>query len=235
MRERVQLIRVSHPHLGPYEADLIATANGEEQGHVVYLPFSPEDSPLRLGERIVMSWYGESSKRGRGIVEEIRPEDIETHESEWQTLKLSVSMQDLGLNLRHYPRLIGGFEFFYASFEEIETPEEWLLSTTQQDEVRSDARFKQPTDELINFSVSGLSFESNHPIDISSSLACAIAIGGSSDLIRCLGKVVRCVKADRVYQIALHFISPPQDLIDELSEFTLKIQREETGGGVDEV
>ena len=109
------------------------------------------------------------------------------------------------------------------------------MSSTQSDEVRADSRFHQPNDELINFSVSGLSFESNHPIDHSSSLACAIAIGGASDLIRCLGKVVRCEKSDDGYQIALHFISPPQALIDALSEFTLKIQREETGGGVDEV
>ena len=235
MRERVQLIRVSHPHLGPYEADLIASVNGEDQGHIVYLPFGPEDSPLCLGERIVMSWYGESSKRGRGIVEDIRSEDIDTHESDWQTLKVSVAMQDLGLNLRHYPRLVGGFEFFYISFEEMETPEEWLLSTNQSDNIRSDGRFNQPNDELINFSVSGMSFESDHPIDISSSLVCAIGVGGSSELIRCLGKVVRCVHIDDCYQIALHFISPPDPLINALSEFTLKIQREETGGGVDEV
>jgi hypothetical protein len=230
MRERVQLIRVSHPYLGSYEADLVSTNDADKQGYAVYLPVSEDDMPLETGERVILKWDDEVNKRGRGVVESIDVEDHQEHESDWQTLKISVAIKDHNSNLRHYPRLLGGFEFLYASLDEIDNVEEWLSNRIESISIRSDSRFSQPKDELINFSVSGFSFESEHPIDNSTPLVCAVGVESTTELIRCLAKVVRCQKNEEIYEVAVHFISPPQRLINALSEFTLKLQRQQTEG-----
>ena len=49
-------------------------------------------------------------------------------------------------------------------------------------------------------------------------------------LTRCLGKVVRCEARDDRFIIAINFVSPPPELTQKLSDFTLKLQRIETEG-----
>lgn len=237
MRERVQLIRVSHPELGPYEADLISNQGIEDIEYTVYMPVNNEDFPLASGERLVLRWDDESQRRGRAIVEGIDNEgdQQERHDLNWQTFKVSVHIQDHASNLRHYPRLIAGFEFFYASLHEIEEGEDWLTTTTTLDLHRQDTRFSRPIDDLINFSVSGLSFESKTAIDSSSPLLCAIGVDRSKVLIRCLSKVVRCALEGEYYSVAIHFISPPLELAETLSDVTLRLQRIETEGETYEV
>ena len=232
MRERVQLIRVSHPELGPYEADLISVGGEESLDYTVYLPLSDQDVPLEANERLVLRWEDESQKRGRAVVEEVDTDSETAEDSElsWQTFKISVQIQDSAANLRHYPRLVAGFEFFYASLHDIIEGEDWLTNTTTLDLHRQDTRFSRPLDKLINFSVSGLSFESDVAIDSSSPLLCAIGIDRSKLLIRCLSKVVRCEQEEGHYSVAIHFISPPVELAEALSEMTLRLQRKETEG-----
>jgi hypothetical protein len=207
------------------------------QEYTLYLPISDEDTPLEAGERLVLRWDDETQKRGRAIVEEINndKESASGHDLSWHTFKISVQIQDHVSNLRHYPRLLSGFEFFYASLHEIDEGEDWLTNTTTLDLHRLDIRFSRPIDELINFSVSGLSFESNEPIDNSSPLLCAIGVDRSKALIRCLSKVVRCEREGDHYCVAIHFISPPVELAETLSDVTLRLQRKETEGELHEI
>ncbi len=230
MRERVQLIRVSHPTLGPYEADLTRLDQSDQETYTVYLPVNDQDTPLQVGERLVLKWALGQQKRGRGVVEEVHTDELEGHDLSWQTYRVSVQIQDHASNLRHYPRMIAGFEFFYAPLLEIEEGEEWLTVTSSLDNLRADPRLSHPIDNLLDFSVSGLSFEAKKPVDSSSPLLCAIGIGYPAQLIRCLSKVVRCEPEEDHYAIAIHFISPPVELAQALSDYTLRLQRKETEG-----
>ena len=73
MREQIQLIRVSHPHLGSYEADIVKTESPMEAPdqfeYVAYLPVSSESTPFAEGERVVIKW-GDNNLRGRGMISE---------------------------------------------------------------------------------------------------------------------------------------------------------------------
>lgn len=241
MRERVQLVRVSHPHLGHYEADLVVLDNHLDAERVagcqVFLPMSKDGIPLEVGERVVIRWMGESTMRGRGVVAEIGQEDEEDRDDQWLTYKLEITLQDHVSNLRHYPRMLGGIRLYFAPVEAIEDADAWLASEGGDEELSQDERFHTSIDELMNFSVSGLSFEASIELDPSIPLICAIGVGGGDRLIRCLGKVVRCVEigSSSRYEVALHLISPPHELVEELSAFTLRLQKIETEGESDEV
>ena len=234
MREQIQLIRVSHPHLGSYEADIVKTGAPMEAPdqfeYVAYLPVSPESTPFTSGERVVVKW-AENNLRGRGVVSEIGEEDQVGGDQTWRTLKLSITLKEPTLNLRHYPRLFGGISLFYARVEAVEDTEAWLTQSGTSQELIDDERFSAPLDRLMNFSVSGLSFEADEPLSTSRLLLCAIGLNAEGSLVRCLGKVVRCQNKDDRFLIALNFISPPPELTQQLSEFTLKLQRLETEGG----
>ena len=238
MREQIQLIRVSHPHLGSYEADIVKTESHAEAPddveYVAYLPVNPESTPFTAGERVVVKW-SENNLRGRGTISGIGEEERTGGDQAWRTLKLSITLKEPTLNLRHYPRLFGGLSLFYTTVEMIEDAEAWLTRSGGVQELVDDERFSAPLDPLMNFSVSGLSFEAREPLNTSHLLLCAIGLYTDSKLARCLGKVVRCQPKDDRFLIALNFVSPPPELTQQLSEFTLKLQRLETEGDRDEV
>ena len=238
MREQIQLIRVSHPHLGSYEADIVKTGSPMEVPdhieYVAYLPVSPESAPFTSGERVVIKW-GENNLRGRGVISEIGEEAQEGGDQTWRTLKLSITLKEPTLNLRHYPRLFGGISLFYTMLEAVEDAEAGLTQSGSAQELIDDERFSAPLDPLMNFSVSGLSFEADEPLSKSLLLLCAIGLNAESGLVRCLGKVVRCKTKDDRFLIAINFVSPPPELTQQLSEYTLRLQRLETEGDLHEV
>lgn len=241
MREHAQLIRVSHPHLGSYEVDLVpvyplpdATT---EVDYYAYVLINNESEPLVSGERVVLKWVN-STQHGRGEITEVTEEPEEGSEAtEWRTFKVSISMREQNLNLRHYPRLLGGLSLLYASLESITNPEAWLNEVVDHEAevLEADPRFSAPLDSLMNFSVSGLSFESERALDTSHFLLCSLGLGGEEERVRCLAKVVRCHESDQHFNIALSFVSPPPKLTQKLSAFTLKLQRIETEGERDEI
>lgn len=252
MRERVQLIRVSHPHLGPYEADLVPASqihtSGESDplssdsppaidthlGYIAYLFVQSGSVTPAVGERVVLRWDEEESGRGRGVITHVKADRQEGDDTEWVTFKLLIELQERDRDFRHYPRMIGGIELWYAPMEDVEESEAWLNGETSAFEL-DDARFMRPIDALMNFSVSGLSFEAQKPLDLSRLLLCALKVGESSEagsaergLVRCLGKVVRSVPEADHFSIAIHFVSPPPELTTALTDQTLKLQRLET-------
>ena len=240
MRERVQLMRVSHPILGQYEADFLQQ---EEQGEplcIAYLTMDKIDPIVVVDERVVITWLNDSSKHARATIKAISVEQSQSQD-EWETYKLTLSLQSQSNDLRHYPRLVGGFQFSYALVDQLDNVEEWLEAKEDLSHIRAHQAFEQAIDDLLNFSVSGLSFEAESSIDNSTIIACAISVNGSVEVIKCLAKVTRCFQIDDSesavdhYQIAIHFISPPQTLTDVLSELTLRIQRRETEGTSNEV
>jgi len=237
-REQVQLIRVSHPHLGAYEADIINTESPQvapdQFEYIAYLPVNPESAPLVAGERVVLKWSN-SHLRGRGVITEIGEEEEEGGNRIWRTFKLLINLKEPTLNLRHYPRMLGGISLFYTTVESVEDAEIWLNESSEPYDFSNDERFSQPLDPLMNFSVSGLSFEASEPLSTSHLLLCAIGQGGGGPLMRSMGKVVRCQGKEERYSIALNFVSPPPELTQQLSDFTLRLQRLETEGDLDEV
>lgn len=246
MRERVQLIRVSHPQLGHYEADLMRLeASDHEDGshYVIFLPMNTQGPSLEVGERVVVRWEqrdnpSQAPLKGRGRVVEVIREGGEGDgvDEHWLTYRLEISLQNHVSNLRHYPRLLGGIRLYYAPVNTIEDADAWLTTGPRSEtDLNSDSRFSLPLDELMNFSVSGLSFESEASLDSSSLLLCAVGVGVEEELSWTLGKVVRCQPSELGYSVALHFVSPPQELIEKLSSFTLKLQRVETDGGEYEI
>ena len=234
MRERVELIRVSHPYLGPYEADLTSVGQDEEQEHLLLLLIAQDHPPLQIGERLVLTWDGERTKSGRAIVEMIN-QDTQELDGDWTGVKLSLTMQTEPKNNRHYPRLYGGFDVYYASLLQFDDITGWLDVDCNIDEIKADQRFAKPIDELMNFSVNGLSFETNQPIDQGQQLVCVLGINQVNKPIKCLAKVVRCENLENTYMIALSFMSPPQSLTEVLTDFTLKLQKKEIEGDIDEI
>ena len=240
MREPVTLVRVSHPTLVPLEADLIV----QDQHATVYVPFSStEEIPsFQVDERVIITWHDEQSRHSKARVLHIATETTEpphhspedhqsvthTHESshdhsdQWHTLILSLSVEDIHANLRHYPRLLGGIDLSYTPVSEDMMVENWLEGETLEGHV-----FHKPLDNLMNFSVTGLKFECEMLLDESTLLLCEIGLLSETTRWRSLAKVVRVWKedSDTSTSVAIHFISPPQDLTAALSEFTLKLQR----------
>lgn len=250
MRERVQLIRVSHPHLGPYEADLVpvsqtrASARVEllpsdsppavhdHSGYVAHLFVQSNSAQPHVGERVVLRW--DEGRRGRGVITLVQAESQEGNDTSWLTFKLQIELQEHDRDFRHYPRMIGGIELWYAPMEDVEESEAWLSGEARALTIDDD-RFMRPLDALMNFSVSGLSFEAQAPLDLSRLLLCALKVGESDEdghtrhnLIRCLSKVVRSAPEDDHFSIAISFVSPPPELTAALTDQTLKLQRLET-------
>ena len=240
MRERVQLMRVSHPILGQYEADFLQQEDQGESSYIAYLTMDKIDPVVMIGERVVITWLDDPSKHARAKIEAITLEQSQSQD-EWETFKLTLNLQSQSNDLRHYPRLVGGFQFLYALVDHIDNVEQWLEAKEDLSTVQKHSVFEQSIDDLLNFSVSGLSFEAKSNIDNSTIIACAILLNGSAEVIKCLAKVTRCLEILNTdstldhYQIAIHFISPPQILTQVLSELTLRLQRRETEGNTNEV
>lgn len=246
MRERIQLMRVSHPILGQYEADFLYQETEGKPTYTVYLTVDKIDPVVIVGERIVMTWLDDPSKHARAKIQSVTRE-LAQDQDEWETFQLTLEIQSQSNDLRHYPRLVGGFKLFYSLLDKIENVEDWLERAEEESQLLHQENFIKPLDDLLNFSVSGLSFETQAPLDISTVIACAIIQRNKVELIKCLAKVTRCAelkdelqdselsKDEKYYQIAVHFISPPQILTQALTELTLRLQRRETEGVAHEI
>jgi hypothetical protein len=246
MRERIQLMRVSHPILGQYEADFLYQETEGKPTYTVYLTVDKIDPVLIAGERIVMTWLDDPSKHARAKIQSVMRESAQDQD-EWETFQLTLEIQSQSNDLRHYPRLVGGFKLFYSLLDDIENVEDWLERDEEESQLQHQGNFTKPLDDLLNFSVSGLSFETQAPLDISTVIACAIIQPDKAELIKCLAKVTRCAvlkddpkdfelsRDEKYYQIAVHFVSPPQILTQALTEFTLRLQRRETEGVAHEI
>ena len=235
MREHIQLIRVAHPYLGPYSADLTTVRTHTTHEYKLFVLLNNGHPPLEQGERLVLKWEGEGSKVGRGVVEEVRVEKEEGDGLEWQGIKLSLNIKENQSDHRHYPRLYAGFELYVAPLDEFEDIASWLEAPCNLEEVSQDKRFIKPSDELMNFSVNGIAFETPTTIEQGQQLLCVLHINSLKQTIKCLAKVVRCERTYELHSVALSFISPPQKLIEVLTDFTLKLQKKEIEGDSDEV
>lgn len=242
MREQAQLLRISYPHLGAYEVDLVKLypLPGEETtaDYLAYLAIHHDNDPPTIGERIVLKW-NERLQGGRGeVVDLVEEQDDTGPDSEWRTFKISIAVHEQSIDARDYPRLVGGLSLFYANVDHIDEAEAWLSGLEDAENVSQDTRFSQPLDAFMNFSVSGVSFEAGEALSVSSPVLCALGMTNQPQtLTRCLGKVVRCEARDERFIIAINFVSPPPELTQTLSDFTLKLQRIETEGegGRDEI
>jgi hypothetical protein len=251
MRERVQLIRVRHPYLGPYEADIIPSQRDDEHtidsshshsevppalnlnaDYIAYLPIPAESTPFEAGERVVLRWGDEHDQRGRGVIARVGSEAQEGGDQAWQTAKLLITLHERESDLRHYPRMLTELQVVYTPMEMIADPESWLSQSGPIEAFEQDERFFKPLNSLVNFSVSGVSFKAKQAQDISRLMLCALNIDAHADeALRCLAKVVRSERdeyEEESFDIVLNFITPPPELSNAMSQLTLKLQRLET-------
>jgi hypothetical protein len=233
MREPITIVRVKYPTLAPLEADFVM----HDKMVNVYIPLSYADKTptFEVNERIIITWYDESTRHTKAKVLSITQEDLmsdlplteensyekQLDSGRWYTLILSLSLDDIQGNLRHYPRLIGGIDLAYTPVNENDSIEAWL-----EGEIKSaTAPLQKPIDSFMNFSVNGLKFECSTTLNESTLLLCEIGLSSEQQRWRSLAKVVRVWEEVNYKSVAIHFISPPTELTEKLSEFTLKIQR----------
>ena len=234
MRHRVTLVRVKYPTATPLEADLISASEDADEG-LLMIPMSLEDEvpPFSLEERLVLHWPDLIARQGKARVLEIDTleENPASENHPWFTLQLSVEVDLPSENLRHYPRLIGGVDLGYIEISEGMDSEIWLSGKDREDSSSSEGlQLSTPIDPLMNFSVFGLKFESRDLLSESTLLLCEIGLPVDEQRWRSLAKVVRVWPEGDLFSTAIHFISPPQGLVDALSDFTLRIQRAGAGG-----
>ena len=234
MRHRVTLVRVKYPTVAPLEADLISASKDSDEG-LLLIPMSLEDDvpPFSVEERLVLDWPDLIAGQGKARVLQVDTleENPASENHPWFTLQLSVEVDLPSENLRHYPRLIGGVDLGYIEVSEGMDSEVWLSSTGREAPSTSETfELSTPVDPLMNFSVFGLKFESRDLLSESTLLLCEIALPVDDRRWRSLAKVVRVWPEGELFSTAIHFISPPQGLVDALSEFTLRIQRAGAGG-----
>jgi hypothetical protein len=102
MRERIQLMRVSHPILGQYEADFLYQETEGKPTYTVYLTVDKIDPVLIAGERIVMTWLDDPSKHARAKIQSVMRESAQDQD-EWETFQLTLEIQsqsnDYGITL----------------------------------------------------------------------------------------------------------------------------------------
>jgi hypothetical protein len=228
MREQVTFLRVKHPELTPLEGDLIEVSATEAELYVPLLTDDHNHPELEVGERLVLQWADREIQHAKAQIQTISVEESAQGAGfeQWSTFKLAITLDTLESELRHYPRFFGGIDLRYCPLsEDVELNVESWLDHQLEGPDESHLTFYKPLDSLINFSVTGLKFECKTTLSESTLLLCELSVGGGESQWRCLAKVIRTWQDEVDAKTAIHFISPPQGLIDELSEFTLKLQR----------
>ena len=143
------------------------------------------------------------------------------YDQEADTLTLQFS-QVHQRDKRSFPRHYGNIplKFFPVPDEQLELMSKQWLSET----IRPTEQWFCP-EPFMNFSLGGLSFEHADPIPVDRSLLLAFSIGQSSKNWRSIGRVVRCIEInEQNFDIAIEFTFLPEGALEELSDFTLKVQ-----------
>ena len=222
MRTQARLIRVKDPSLSPLEADLINFNQDNHQSVEAIAPIHIKRSEGQIpeaGERLVLRWEeGDQRLSGHASIEKVDYE-AQQENQEWQTLKLTLKLQGIESNSRHYPRMLGGIALTFTPIDHVQEVEGWMGHQAELDLQH------HPLDPLMNFSVNGLKFESDQELTESTLLACEVGLSVDQSRWRTLAKVVRVWNEETHFSIAIHFISPPTDLTDTLSAYTLRLQK----------
>lgn len=228
MRSFVRLLRVKHPTLTPLEADLTLI---EPQTACVVTPYTQheDEAPLTAGERLIVEW-SQQDMRARAVVLEVNFQAFEGDSSEaverfgaQGTLQLTLQLTLSDPDARHYPRLLGGISVRFCALDDrvatLDT-DAWLAHK----EVA--LPLITPLDELMDFSVHGLAFESPEHLEGSAFVLCEVGVAREADRWRTSAKVARSWPlGEGRFGLALQFISPPPALTDALSAYTLELQR----------
>ena len=224
MRTQARLIRVKDLSAPPLEADLIHFSPQHQDDVEAFAPIHITLSDQAIpqeGERLVLSWEeGDQWVNGQATVQTVERE-VQKEDQEWHTLKLTLKLQGVENNSRHYPRMLGGIHLAFTQVDQLEEVEGWV-------DHRIDLNLHSvPLDPLMNFSVNGLKFEASQTLNESTLLACEVGLKSNEERWRTLAKVVRVWNEEDHFSIAVHFISPPTGLTEAFSEYTLRLQKAE--------
>ena len=185
---------------------------------LAYVELSPssEDPELELGERLIVEW-GDEAQRARAVVKA-------REAGERGALRLTLAMTLTEPDARHYPRLVGGISMRCARLDqEPSGVEAWLDGGS---DALSELSLSEALDELMNFSVYGLAFESPLALHVKDELLCELGLSREGDRWRTRAQVVRAWEIEEGrYGVALQFTDPPSGLIDTLARFTLELQK----------
>ena len=213
MSAPVRLLRVKHPLEGHLEASLSRLAP-----ELAYVELSSSAGGLdfELGERLIVEWSDEA-QRARAVVK--------AREAGGEgALRLTLSMTLTEPDARHYPRLVGGISIRCARRDQaLSDVEAWLEGSS---DALSELRLSEALDELMNFSVYGLAFESSLALHVGDELLCELGLSRERDRWRTRAQVARAWEiGEGRYGVAIQFTDPPSGLIDTLARFTLELQK----------
>ena len=116
---------------------------------------------------------------------------------------------------RLFPRLYGQVPLL---LHEVGT--EFVVSKWLNGDIEPDSTWLKP-EPFMNFSINGVSFQSDTPLTRMSTVLVYLAEGTGS---RIVARVIRCAKEGDRYDIALYFEEVPEEVLIWFSEKTLRIQ-----------
>jgi len=212
--EPVRLLRVRRPLEGHIEA--LFTRYSPENADAT-LVLNEETSTLTRSERLIIEWPS-GAPRTRATVSA-----VEVTQDAQVTLSLSLTPSEP--DARHYPRLVGGVALTFSSApSELDLTTAWLEA---QPGTPSALQQSSALDELMNFSVYGLAFESPIQLEVGTELLCELGLSREAERWRTRAVVARswATEAEGRHGLALQFIDPPSDLVDTLATYTLELQK----------
>ena len=213
MSEPVRLLRVKRPLEGYIEAHL--TRHGPEHADAT-LVLGDDRAALSSSERLIIEWPN-GAPRTRATVSAV---DV-TQDAQ---VTLSLSLTPSEPDARHYPRLVGGVALSFTSApNEPELITAWLTDPPRS---ASALRLSSALDELMNFSVYGLAFESPMHLEVGEALLCELGLSRDQERWRTRAVVARSWPVgEGRHGLALQFTDPPSGLIDTLAAYTLELQK----------
>lgn len=116
---------------------------------------------------------------------------------------------------RLFPRLYGQIPLLIHEVEREFVVAKWLNG-----DIDPDSSWLKP-EPFMNFSINGVSFQSNTPLSRMSTVLVYLDEGSGS---RIVARVIRCAKEGERYDIALYFEEVPEEVLIWFSEKTLRIQ-----------
>jgi hypothetical protein len=185
----------------------------EEDGDLLCLKIQEHEAPIitPFGSKIILHF---SDEEGPML-------SLRYYDQEDGNLFLQFS-QVHQRDKRSFPRHYGNIPLNFLTVEQEQmelVSKQWLEKT-----IDTDNRWSTP-EPFMNFSLGGLSFEHSTPIPIDKPMIMEMSIGISSNLWRATGRVVRCIEINKeCFDIAVEFNSLPEGALEELSDFTLKVQ-----------
>ena len=194
----------------------IAEGRAVERGDVWIVHLSRDASSLAIGTHAILSFEDDDQPRVIGRIAGVNGNRIEL---EQRVLRAR--------ERRAFPRLIGGLQLSVRALSATEEAGEVAAWTRGDDGPSERGEWFQP-DELMNFSVTGLRFDS--PPEVLANQILLIDMGVRKfGRWRCVAEVVRVFTepldgSSGSGQVAVQFIEIPTDAENALSEMTLAIQ-----------